>query len=123
MISSWLAIAAIGGLASVAAGAIAAHLPGGDRPAALLRTGAVYGMVHAVALIAVAAIAEMHNRLDHALIAAGWGFAAGMPLFSFSLFGLALTGLERLGLLTPFGGAGLLIGWAALGVHALRRRG
>ena len=122
MIRAWLAIAAVGGFFSVAAGAVAAHLPAGDRSAALLRTGALYGMVHAVALIAVAATAEARNRLEHPLTVAGWGFAAGMLLFSFSLFGLALTGIERLGLVTPFGGGGLLIGWAALALYVIRRR-
>ena len=122
MIRAWLVIAAIGGLLSVAAGAIAAHFPAGERPAALLRTGAVYGMVHAAALIAVAAIAEPRNRIEHLLIVSGWSFAAGTLLFSCSLFGLALTEIEPLGLVTPFGGAGLLIGWAALGLYALRRR-
>jgi hypothetical protein len=42
-----------------------------------------------------------------------------MLLFSFSLFGLALTGITWLGIVTPFGGACLLIGWAALGAYAL----
>lgn len=123
MIRAWLAIAAIVGFLSVAAGAVAAHLEAGDRVAALLRTGALYGMVHAAGLIAVAAMAAAHHRLGYPLIAAGWGFAAGMILFSFSLFGLALTGIEWLGLATPFGGTGLLIGWAALGVYAFQRRG
>jgi uncharacterized membrane protein YgdD (TMEM256/DUF423 family) len=122
MIRAWLAIAAIGGFFSVAAGAIAAHLLTGDRPTALLRMGALYGMVHAVALIAVAAIAEVRNRLEYPLIISGWGFAAGMLFFSFSLFGLALTGIDWLGLATPFGGAGLLIGWAALALYVFRRR-
>ena len=122
MIRAWLAIAAIGGFLSVAAGAVAAHLDAGDRVATLLRTGALYGMVHAAVLIAVAAMAAARHRLGYPLIAAGWGFAAGMILFSFSLFGLALTGIEWLGLATPFGGTGLLVGWAALGVCAFQRR-
>lgn len=121
MIRAWLAIAAIGRFLSVAAGAAAAHLGAGDRAAALLRTGAFYGMIHAAVLIAVAAMAAGH-RLGYPLIAAGWGFAAGIILFSFSLFGLALTGVQWLGLVTPFGGASLLVGWAALGVCAFQRR-
>jgi uncharacterized membrane protein YgdD (TMEM256/DUF423 family) len=122
MIRAWLAIAAIGGFLSVAADAVAVHLDAGGRVAALLRTGAHYGMVHAAVLIAVAAMAAARERLGYPLIAAGWGFAAGMILFSFSLFGLALTGIQWLALVTPFGGTGLLIGWAALGVYAFQRR-
>jgi len=119
----WIATAAIGGFLSVAAGAVAAHLAAADaRAAELLRTGALYGMVHAAALLAVAAMAEPRGRPDLLLAIAGWSFAAGLLLFSLSLFALALTGAERFGLVTPFGGASLLIGWAALGVRALRRR-
>jgi uncharacterized membrane protein YgdD (TMEM256/DUF423 family) len=121
VIRAWLIAAAIGGFLSVAAGAAAAHLPAGERAAELLRTGALYGMVHAAALIAVTAMAQFPGRLGLALTAAGWSFAAGMLLFSLGLFAVALTGREWLGLITPFGGAGLLVGWAALAVHASSR--
>ena len=56
------------------------------------------------------------------LVVAGWGFASGMLLFSLSLFALALTGIERFGLVAPIGGVALLIGWAGLGLLALRGR-
>ena len=121
MIRAWLATAAVVGFLSVAAGAVAAHLTAGDRTAELLRTGALYGMVHATALTAVIAIAQARDRPGLPLLVAGWSFAAGLLLFSLSLFGLALTGLEAFGRVTPFGGVGLLIGWAALGLHALHR--
>ena len=122
MIRAWLVAAAVGGFLSVAAGAAVAHLAGGERVAELLRTGALYGMVHAAALIAVTAIAESRDRLGLALTIAGWSFAGGMLLFSLSLFALALTGREWLGMITPFGGAGLLVGWAALALYAFSRR-
>jgi uncharacterized membrane protein YgdD (TMEM256/DUF423 family) len=122
MIRVWLIAAAVGGFLSVAAGATAAHLAAGERAAELLRTGAHYGMVHAAALIAVTAIAQSRGRLGLALTIAGWSFAAGMLLFSLSLFGLALSGREWFGVITPFGGAGLLVGWASLVVGAWTRR-
>ena len=120
MIRAWLAAAAIGGLLSVTAGAIAAHFAAGDQTAELLRTGAFYGMVHGAALIAVAVMAQARASPGITLAIAGWSFAAGTLLFSLSLFTLALTGIAALGWITPFGGLGLLIGWAALGLHALR---
>jgi len=101
---------------------MAAHLGPSGRGTELLRSGALYGMVHAAALIAVAAIAQSRGPVGLALTVAGWSFAAGMLLFSLSLFALALTGSEWLGMITPFGGAGLLVGWAALAVHASSRR-
>ena len=122
MIQAWLIAAALGGFLSVTAGTAAAHIAAGERVAELLRTGALYGMVHAAALIAVTAMTQSRDRLGLALTIAGWSFAAGMLLFSLSLFALALTGREWLGMITPFGGAGLLVGWAALAVHASSRR-
>lgn len=121
MTRAWLIAAAVGGFLSVAAGAAAAHLSAGERAAELLRTGALYGMAHAAALIAVTAMAQSPGRVGLALTVAGWSFAAGMLLFSLSLFALALSGREWLGMITPFGGAGLLVGWAALAVHASSR--
>jgi uncharacterized membrane protein YgdD (TMEM256/DUF423 family) len=122
VIRAWLVVAALGGFLSVTAGAMAAHLGPSGRDAELLRSGALYGMVHAAALVAVAAIAQSRGPVGLALTVAGWSFAAGMLLFSLSLFALALTGSEWLGMVTPFGGAGLLVGWAALAVHASSRR-
>jgi uncharacterized membrane protein YgdD (TMEM256/DUF423 family) len=118
----WIGAAAVGGFVSVAAGAVAAHLAARDGHAAeLLRTGALYGMVHAAALVGVTAIAERRPRPGLALAVAGWGFALGLLLFSSSLFALAVTGIAAIGWATPFGGAALLLGWAALGIDALRR--
>jgi uncharacterized membrane protein YgdD (TMEM256/DUF423 family) len=122
MIRAWLAVAALVGFFSVAAGAGAAHLGAGERISELLRIGALYGMVHAAALVAVAAVADHRGQPSLLLAGAGWSFAAGTLLFSFSLFGLALTGIAWLGSITPFGGACLLIGWAVLGAYALSRR-
>jgi uncharacterized membrane protein YgdD (TMEM256/DUF423 family) len=122
VIRAWLVAAALGGFLSVTAGAAATHLGLSGRAAALLRSGGLYGMVHAAALIAVAAMAQSRGQVGLALTLAGWSFAAGMLLFSLSLFALALTGDEWLGMITPFGGAGLLVGWVALAFSASGRR-
>jgi uncharacterized membrane protein YgdD (TMEM256/DUF423 family) len=122
MIRAWLAAAALGGFLSIGAGAVAAHLAGGDpRGAELLRTGALYGMVHAAALIAIAAMVGHRDQPDMPLIVAGWCFVTGVFLFSFSLFALALTRIALFGRITPFGGVSLLLGWGALGLAAARR--
>ena len=122
MIRTWLAIAACAGVLSVAAGAVAAHLVGSEpHVAELLRTGSLYGMVHAAALVGIAALIERRERRRLLLAIAGWSFAAGTCLFSFSLFALALTRWLWLASVTPFGGTALLIGWIALGFSALRR--
>ena len=119
MIRLWLAIAGLGGLASVVAGAFAAHLADDPKGAELLRTGALYGMVHAAALIATIALAQGRRG---AAVVAGWSFAAGIVLFSGSLFALAAGAARWLGWVTPFGGIALMLGWGALAILALRRR-
>jgi uncharacterized membrane protein YgdD (TMEM256/DUF423 family) len=122
MIRVWLAAAALGGFLSVLAGAAAAHLADGGRAPELLRSGALYGMVHAAVLIAMTAVAQSRGRIGLALAVAGWSFTVGMLLFSLSLFALALIRSNWLGIITPIGGVGLLVGWASLAVDALKRR-
>ena len=122
MIRVWLAVAGVGGLASVVAGALAAHLAADVRAAELLRTGALYGMVHAAALIAVIALAQGREPRRGAAAVAGWSFALGIVLFSGSLFARVATEASWLGRVTPFGGGFLMLGWAALTVLAFRRR-
>jgi uncharacterized membrane protein YgdD (TMEM256/DUF423 family) len=119
MIRVWLAIAGLSGAASVVAGALAAHLADDPKAAELLRTGALYGMVHSAALIALIALAQ--GRRGAAGVA-GWSFAAGIVLFSFSLFALAAGAARWVGWVTPFGGVALIVGWAAVAILALRRR-
>ena len=122
MIRIWLAIAGLGGLASVVAGAFAAHLAEEPKVAELLRTGALYGMVHAAALIGLIGLAQGREPRRGAAVVAGWSFAAGIALFSISLFALAAGAPRVLGWVTPVGGVALILGWVALATLALRRR-
>jgi uncharacterized membrane protein YgdD (TMEM256/DUF423 family) len=121
VIRLWLAIAGIGGFCSVLAGAVAAHVAADPKAAELLRTGALYGMVHAAALIAVIGLAQGREPRRGAATVAGFSFAAGIILFSFSLFAMALTGTRWVGWTAPFGGAAFMLGWIALATLALRR--
>ena len=49
---------------------------------------------------------------------AAWSFVIGVLLFSGSLYALALTGVRRWGIVTPFGALAFLVGWAAFVVAA-----
>ncbi len=118
----WLAIAGLGGLAAILAGTAAAHLALAPHPAELLRTGALYGLVHATVLVATIALAQGREPRRGLAAVAGWAFAAGIFMFSFSLYALALGGPAWLGTVTPLGGISLCIGWAALLLLAGRRR-
>jgi uncharacterized membrane protein YgdD (TMEM256/DUF423 family) len=128
MTRAWLAAAAVGGFFSVAAGGAAAHLAAQDGHAAeLLQTGALYGIVHAAALVGLSAIAERRQFSSVALDIAGWCFASGLLLFSLSLFALAATGLtadrrrdadRRSGVARRLGGARHRHSAAPLGTEA-----
>ncbi len=103
------------GLLGVAAGAFATHaLRARLAPdlLAVFHTGVEYQFYHAFALLVVGLL--LLNRPAPPLPLAGWCFAAGVPLFSGSLYALALTGTRWLGAITPFGGLLFLLGWALL---------
>ena len=122
MIRLWLAIAGLGGLSSVAMSALATHLVDDPKAADLLQMGALYGMVHAAALIALIGFAQGREPRRGAAVVAGWSFGVGIVLFSGSLFVLALTGARQISWATPIGGTALMLGWIALGFLAFRRR-
>ena len=118
----WLVLGAFSGFAAVALGAFAAHgLRARLAPELLaaFETGVRYQMYHALALLAVGALAG--GRRQPLLAASGALFALGTLLFSGSLYLLALGGPRWAGAVTPLGGIAFLGGWLALAVAALRR--
>lgn len=124
MIRLFLLLAAFFGLTGVALGAFAAHglksRLGADY-LAVFQTGVQYQLIHALALFGVASLAlHAPNRL---LVAAGGLFALGVLLFSGSLYLLTLTGLSKLGIITPIGGTAFLGGWICLILAAWNLRG
>ncbi len=119
---TWLALAAASGFVAVAAGAFGAHgLEGrvGAAELAAFEAGGRYQMYHALALLAVAWLAD-RGIAPRAVSASGWAFVVGTVLFSGSLYVLGLTGSRALVWLTPLGGLGFLAGWGGLFVAALR---
>ena len=108
---TWMRLAALSGLISVAAGAFGAH--SADNPLAedLLKTGANYQAIHALATLACAAFAGAAAR--RAAFAPAL-FLGGAVLFSGSLYALALGGPRWLGAVTPIGGLLFMAGWAVL---------
>ncbi|WP_252273553.1 DUF423 domain-containing protein [Pseudomonas subflava] len=121
MLRVFLLLAALAGFSGVALGAFASHGLKGQLSAeylAVFQTGVHYQLVHALALFGVALLAE---RLPGRLLrAAGTLFAVGILLFSGSLYALTLSGLGKLGMITPLGGVCFLAGWLCLGLAALR---
>jgi uncharacterized membrane protein YgdD (TMEM256/DUF423 family) len=102
----------IAGFIGVALGALGAHGLKSHLSAQMLavfETGVRYQMYHAFALFAVA---WAWSRWQHRAFAiAGWLFAAGIILFSGSLYLLTLLDSKWLGTVTPLGGFAFLAGW------------
>ena len=121
MIKIFLTLASIFGALSVAFGAFASHaLQDKLTPKALAiwETGTKYQMYHALALILVALLMTRLETSLTTLNIAGFGFIAGIALFSGSLYALSLSGIKWLGAITPLGGVAFLIGWGALAIAA-----
>ncbi|WP_456025627.1 DUF423 domain-containing protein [Pseudomonas capeferrum] len=121
MLRSFLMLAAFFGFTGVALGAFAAHALKNRLSAeylAIFHTGVTYQLVHALALFGVALLAaHVPGRL---VSWAGISFTVGILLFSGSLYALTLTGISKLGIITPFGGLAFLLGWFFLGLTAWR---
>ncbi len=113
--------ALVAGLA-VAAGAFGAHALADRVSAARLETfetAVQYQMYHALALVLTGLLAQ-HSAAD-ALAWAGYLFAAGILIFSGSLYVLVLTDTAWLGAVTPLGGVAFIAGWALLAWTAISR--
>ncbi len=103
---------------AVALGAFGAHaLQERLEPGRLevFETAVRYQFFHALALVLVALVLSRHPGGPAQV--AGWGFLAGILVFSGSLYLLVWTGESRWGAVTPLGGAAFLVGWVALIWH------
>jgi uncharacterized membrane protein YgdD (TMEM256/DUF423 family) len=121
MLRGYLMLAAFFGFTGVALGAFAAHGLKNRLSAeylAIFHTGVTYQLVHTLALFGVALLAaHIPGRLVNW---AGISFTVGILLFSGSLYVLTMTGISKLGIITPFGGLAFLLGWFFLGLAAWR---
>ena len=125
--TSTLPVAAMMGFLGVAIGAFGAHwLPAllheltteqREYRLGVLETGAHYQLVHALALLVLGTLQKTDER------PARWqgptvSLTVGILLFSGSLYGIALSGVKQLGMITPFGGLAFLIGWSWIAIAA-----
>lgn len=125
MIRWALITAAISGVLAVVLGALGAHGLHNvldDDARAVYATASLYHLIHtlALAIAALAPAAGLHRR-SCAIGCALW--AAGIVVFSGSLYLLSVTGLTWLGALTPIGGLALIAGWILLAVAGIRSDG
>ena len=83
----------------------------------IYQTAVLYHLIHALGLLAVGWLALL--KPGEALVrSAGWSFVIGILLFSGSLYLLSLTGMRKLGMITPLGGLAFLTGWLSLAFAA-----
>ncbi|UFJ41502.1 DUF423 domain-containing protein [Brevibacillus humidisoli] len=116
MAAAFLVIGSIAALLAVALGAFGAHALKRKLSAdmlAIFQTGVQYQMIHAIAILLIGGWWKQFGAL--ALFSyAGWFFLAGILLFSGSLYALSLSGVRKLGAITPLGGLCFLAGWFCL---------
>jgi uncharacterized membrane protein YgdD (TMEM256/DUF423 family) len=75
-------------------------------------TGVKYQFYHALALIVLGLLMQ---KFDHRMFTwAGYGFIAGIILFSGSLYILSISGFTKWGAVTPLGGIAFITGWVTL---------
>ena len=115
-----LGLAVAAGATGCALGAFGAHALRARLDPGMLeiyRTGVLYQMFHALALLGVAALAPRLGRPRLTAIL----FAAGIVIFSGSLYTLAISGVRIWGAVTPVGGLCFIAAWLSMVVF--RRRG
>lgn len=118
----FLLLGGLAGAAGVALGAFGAHALKARLAPDMLQvwqTAVQYHLWHALALCGCGLLA-LHLPESAALRWAGALMAAGIVLFSGSLYVLALTGMRSLGAVTPFGGAAWIVAWLLVAWAALR---
>ncbi|MCB1315172.1 MAG: DUF423 domain-containing protein [Leptospiraceae bacterium] len=119
-------LAALCGGLAVAFGAFGAHalkeiLQG--RSLEIYQLAARYCMYHGLALFGTALWLDRAPEAARSLLRwAGWLLFAGVLIFCGSLFILSLTGIQKLGMITPIGGVAFIAGWIALFMAGLRSR-
>ena len=90
------------------------------------QTGVQYQIYHALALLITGILYEKVS--SKFILFAGWFFIAGIILFSGSLYLLTALkatdtiGLNKVGIITPFGGLSFIGGWVCLLISFLKKK-
>jgi len=117
----WLAFAGLSGAAAVMIDAYGRHHLDPVSAAygrELITIATKYQAIHAVALVAVALLAESATAgwSRRAATLSGWAFVAGTLLFCGALYALAAGASPSHAIMAPWGGGAFILGW--LGVAA-----
>lgn len=117
----FLSLGSISGALAVMIGAFGAHgLKDklSEEMLAIYKTGVEYHFYHTLALLVIGLVA-MHFK-SPLLTASGWSMAAGIVIFSGSLYALSISGVRVLGAITPIGGLCFIAGWLLLAMAIIK---
>lgn len=81
-----------------------------------------YHFIHAIGLLVVPLLARSGSMSATGADRVCWLLAAGVLIFSGSLYALALTGVRTLGAITPLGGTAFIAAWLLLAWELFRTR-
>ena len=85
---------------------------------AVYQTGVLYHLIHALGIILVGLLAQHHP--SPLINKAGGLMLLGVILFSGSLYALSISGISKLGIITPFGGLAFIVAWIMLATACLK---
>lgn len=94
-------------------GAFAAHAIQNtlsERMLAVFNTAVDYHLYHALGLIVLGLLAKQ-RPISKTLTTAIYLMLFGIIVFCGSLYALSLTGISKLGMITPFGGLAFIVAW------------
>jgi len=80
---------------------------------AIYQTAVHYHFIHALGLLLIGILHQQYPQSGW-LLASATVMLAGILLFSGSLYALSLTGISKLGMITPVGGLLFIAAWALL---------
>ncbi|QNL20815.1 DUF423 domain-containing protein [Hyphobacterium sp. CCMP332] len=83
------------------------------------KTAVIYHIFHAVSILILSVLNTSIKIENIKLIY--WCFVAGLLLFSGSLYALAISGISKIGIITPFGGVLFILAWLLLTYQLLKK--
>ncbi|WP_408008691.1 DUF423 domain-containing protein [Pseudalkalibacillus sp. A8] len=122
MFKLFILLGALNAGLSVVLGAFGAHGLESKLSAKMMdvyKTGVQYHIFHSLGLFVVAFLADKFPN-SSMIGTAGWIMLIGIILFSGSLYVLSVSGISKLGIITPFGGLAFIISWVLIIIVILK---
>ena len=122
---NWSAIGAIFLALAVISGAFGAHGLRDRLDAysmSVWEKAVFYHFIHAMGILVVSLLPRTGTFSIEAASLVSWFLAAGILIFSGSLYLLAVTGVRTLGAVTPIGGLCMIAAWSLLAYYFIIQR-